>query len=79
MASGVTIHKNKTIAIFIGQWKYESPELKAITQRCWVVLRLYGPLNSLGHIEPVSYSLTLFLGRIRPTKWLTSTYRARPR
>ena len=25
------------------------------------------------HVEPVSYPLTLFLGRLRPTKLLTST------
>ena len=37
------------------------------------VLRFYGPVNSYGHVEPVSYPLTLFLGRLRPTKRLTST------
>ena len=37
------------------------------------VLRFYGPVNSQGHVEPVSYPLTLFLGRLRPTKRLTST------
>ena len=37
------------------------------------VLRFHGPVNSYGHVEPVSYSLTLFLGRLRATKRLTST------
>ena len=31
------------------------------------VFRFYGPVNSQGHVEPVSYPLTLFLGRLRPT------------
>ena len=37
------------------------------------MLRFYGPVNSYGHVEPVSYPLTLFLDRFRPTKWLTTT------
>ena len=37
------------------------------------MLRFYGPVNSYGHVKPVSYPLTLFLGRLRPTKRLTST------
>ena len=44
-----------------------------VTKFCLFVLRFYGPVNSQGHIEPVSYPLTLFLGRLRPTKRLTST------
>ena len=36
------------------------------------VLTLYGLVNSYGHVEPVSFPLTLFLGRLRPTKRLTS-------
>ena len=39
----------------------------------FTVLRFNGPGNSYGHVEPVSYPLTLFLGRLRPTKRLTST------
>ena len=35
---------------------------------CLFVLRFYGPVNSLGHVEPVSYLLTLYLGKPRPTK-----------
>ena len=37
------------------------------------VLRFYGPVNCLGHVEPVRYPLTLFLDRLRPTKRLIST------
>ena len=44
---------------------------------CLFVLRFYGPVNSYGHVEPVSYPLTMFRGRLRPTKQLTSTKRAR--
>ena len=40
---------------------------------CLFVLRVYGSVNSYGHVEPISYPLTLFLGRLRPTKRLTST------
>ena len=40
---------------------------------CLFVLRFYGPVNSYGHVEPVSYPLTLFLGRLRPTKHATSS------
>ena len=40
---------------------------------CLFVLRFYGPVNNYGHVEPVSYRLTLFLGRLGPTKRLTST------
>ena len=29
------------------------------------VLRFYGPVKSCGHVEPVSYPLTLFLGRLK--------------
>ena len=44
---------------------------------CLFVLRFYGPVNNYGHVEPVCYPLTL--GRLRPTKRLTSTKRARLR
>ena len=37
------------------------------------VLRFYGPVNSYGHVEPISHSITLLLGRIRHTKRLIST------
>ena len=37
------------------------------------VLRFYGRINSQYHVEPISHPLTLLLGRIRNTKWLTST------
>ena len=40
---------------------------------CMFVLRFYVPVNSYGYVEPVSYPLTLFLGRLRPTTPLTST------
>ena len=40
------------------------------------VLRFYSPVNGYGHVEPVSYQLTLFLGRLIATKRLTSTWRA---
>ena len=34
-------------------------------------LRFYGQVNSYGYVEPISYTLTLFLDRLRPTKRLT--------
>ena len=43
---------------------------------CLFVLRFYSPVNSYGHVEPVSYPLTMFLGRLIATKRLTSTWRA---
>ena len=43
---------------------------------CLFVLRFYGPVNSYGHVESASYPLTLFLDRLRPTKLVTSTWRA---
>ena len=42
-----------------------------------VCVEVHGPANSEGHVEPVSYSLTLFLGRYMPSKRLTSPWRAR--
>ena len=43
--------------------------IKAENKYTVVVLRVYGPVNSYGHIEP----LTLFQGRLRHIKQLTST------
>ena len=40
---------------------------------CLFVLKFYGSVDSYGHVKPVSYPLTLFLGRLRPTKRLTSS------
>ena len=45
----------------------------ALSSHVKFVLRFYGPVNSYGHVEPVSYPLTLFLGRLRPTNRFTST------
>ena len=42
----------------------------------FICVEVYIPVNSYGHVEPVSYPLTLFLGRLIATKQLTSTWRA---
>ena len=51
-------------------------ECPVLLQEFFVCLRFYSPVNSYGHVELVSYPLTLFVGRLIATKRLTSTWRA---
>ena len=63
------------IIIIFSAFSWSKTENDLAMQNAFVlfVLRFYGTVNSSGHVEPVSYPLTLFLDRLRHTKLLTST------